>query len=130
MSLTGLKRLVIGGALALLASSAIAGAVSTATTTAVQVAAASAVSGRVTHVRAYSLVAAGATTVKFEYGTQVTNPCDTGTTALTGAMTMASGTPLTVAAPIDLFLAPSGDQLCIVQTGSVQLSGFVTYVQF
>jgi hypothetical protein len=130
MSLKGLKRLALGLALALLAVPALAGSISTATTTAVQVAAASAVAGRVTHIRAFLLVAAGATTVKFEYGTQGTNPCDTGTTALTGAMTLASGTQLSVAAPIDLFIAPSGQQLCIVQTGSVQLSGFVTYVQF
>lgn len=130
MSLRGFRWLGLGIAMALCAAPALAAPISTATTTAVQAAAASGVAGRVTHVRAYSLVAAGATTVKFEYGTQATNPCDTGTTALTGAMTMTTGVPLTVAAPIDLFTAPSGNQLCIVQTGSVQLSGFVTYVQF
>lgn len=112
----------------LFAGPALAISVSTATTTAVSLA--SAVAGRAAHVRAYSLVAAGTTTVQFVYGTQVTNPCDTGQTALSGAMSMAANGSLSVGnGGADLITAPVGKQLCLVQTGSVQLSGFVAVSQ-
>jgi hypothetical protein len=114
---------LLGAALALLATPAFAGAISTATTTAVQLAAAT--PGRSARIRAYSLTAAGATTVTFEAGTQTTNPCDTGTVLMTGAMTIPANGSLTAGDGMaDLLVAPAGDQLCIVQTGSVQLSGW------
>lgn len=128
MSLKGLKEFGLGFALALLAVPALAASISVASTTAVQIAAASAT--RATHVQAYSLVAAGTTTVQLEYGTQVTNPCDTGAVVLTGAMSMGANNSLTAGnGGADLFIVPAGKQFCIVQTGAVQLSGFVTYTQ-
>ncbi len=80
-------------------------------------------------VTAWDVIAGGAGTIKFVYGTG-TN-CGTGTTDLTGAY------PLTAQAGIargdglgTLFKTPAGNALCITTTGGVQMSGVVTYQQF
>lgn len=89
------------------------------------------VAGQAIHVTAFSLTAGGSTTAKLVYGTQTTTPCDTGQTALTGLLTLSSGGSVSAGAgSAILFIAPAGAQLCIVQTGAVQLGGFVSYTQY
>jgi hypothetical protein len=65
-------------------------------------------------------------TAQVDYGTQTTNPCDTGTTHLTGAMTASK----VVDGPLDFFTAPSGNQLCLKLGGASPTAvGVMTYVQ-
>lgn len=75
---------------------------------------------------ALSMSAAG--TLQFRYGTG-TN-CATGITNLSGVMTMATGTPLTIAEPVSGALrAPAGQAVCITAaTGNV--TGWVTYAKY
>jgi hypothetical protein len=76
-------------------------------------------------------VSAGATTLQFNYGTG--SNCGTGTTALTGVMTMASGTPLSLGdgGPMgEVFRTASANALCFVNSAAVQISGVVTYQQY
>jgi hypothetical protein len=66
-------------------------------------------------------------TAEFDYGTQTTNPCDTGTTAMTGAM---STTSRTMDGPLDYSTVPAGNQLCIKLGGTSPTAvGVLTYVQ-
>jgi hypothetical protein len=66
-------------------------------------------------------------TAEFDYGTQVSTACDTGTTAMTGAM---SQTTRTVPGPLDNFTAPAGNALCIKLGGTTPTAvGVLTYVQ-
>jgi hypothetical protein len=66
-------------------------------------------------------------TAEFDYGTQTSTACDTGATAMTGAMT---STSRTVAGPLDYFTAPAGNQLCLKLGGTSPTAvGVVTYVQ-
>lgn len=77
-----------------------------------------------------------ASTVQFEYGTQVSTPCDTGATPLSG--TMGSGTATSGIQALPIFLgsgmtqmvAPPGQQICVVTAGTtVSVNGYVTYAQ-
>jgi hypothetical protein len=79
-----------------------------------------------------------ATAVQFEYGTQTTNPCDTGTTVLTGVMgsftTTAGPAIMLVNGPYSgsTFVVPAGNQLCLVTTGpaaGINVGGQITYKQ-
>jgi hypothetical protein len=66
-------------------------------------------------------------TVEFDYGTQTSTACDTGTTAMTGAM---SQTTRTVSGPLDYFTVPAGNQLCLKLGGTSPTAvGVLTYVQ-
>jgi len=76
----------------------------------------------------------GTGSLKLEYGTGAT--CGTGTTALTGplyASTVASGTTnvvLTASKTTGTYaVAPTGTSLCAVSTGTIQQSGWLSYVQ-
>lgn len=84
----------------------------------------------------WSLSSPEATTVPtfaFEYGTG--SNCGTGTTTLTG--TFGAGTATTAGivnytaggTPGTEFSTASGNALCVVTTGTVNLQGYVTYVQ-
>jgi len=79
----------------------------------------------VTH---YHLISAGTTNVSFEYGTQTTNPCDTGTVVIDGPMSL---TAQTGAAPTNeagvMPSVPAGKQLCIVSSAAVQIGGAFVY---
>jgi len=79
-------------------------------------------------------LATTAGTIKFEYGTQTSTACDTGTTVLTGAFfgsTTAGGvSQITGSGDATQFSAASGNQLCAVTTGtSPNFQGVVSYVQ-
>jgi hypothetical protein len=66
-------------------------------------------------------------TAEFDYGTQVSTACDTGTMAMTGAMTQ---TTQMVSGPLDYFTVPAGNQLCIKLGGTSPTAvGVLTYVQ-
>jgi hypothetical protein len=54
-------------------------------------------------------------TAEFDYGTQTSTAWDTGTTALTGAM---SQTTRTQSGLLDYFTAPAGNQLCLKLGGT------------
>lgn len=60
-------------------------------------------------------------TVLFEYGTQATNPCDTGATALTPAFAVQTGVPFSFggSGATVLKTTPPSQQLCIVLGGTV-----------
>ena len=65
-------------------------------------------------------------TMQFDYGTQTSTACDTGTTHLTGAMTASK----VMGGTLDYFTAPAGNQLCLKLTGTSPTAvGVVTYVQ-
>lgn len=86
------------------------------------------VAAKAVRVCGFSLAMSAAGTAQFEYGT-ATN-CGTGTTALTGAIPLATGTPWTMSMPEgQLFATASANELCVVAvTGNVV--GFVSYAQF
>jgi hypothetical protein len=66
-------------------------------------------------------------TLQFDYGTQTSTACDTGTTHLTGAMTQ---TTRQMPGPGMYFTVPAGNQLCINLGGtSPTAAGVMTYVQ-
>jgi hypothetical protein len=70
-------------------------------------------------------------TVQFEYGTTVSTACDTGATALTGAMAIPTTTLFTPASGNGLKLrVPVSQQLCLVSGGTITgIEGYITYVQ-
>lgn len=76
-----------------------------------------------------------ANTTTFEYGTKVTNPCDTGTTSLTGPLTgsLTAGAATFLGAswePLGTqIVVPAGDDFCAVTGQSSTVTGVVTYVQ-
>ena len=57
-------------------------------------------------------------TFQLEYGTQTTNPCDTGTTILTPAFSVSSTAPATDHIDYASLSTPAGNQLCVVTTGA------------
>lgn len=102
--------------------------ISSATTTSLVAASGS----TVIYVCGFSMSMVGAIeSLKFVYGTQVTNPCDTGQTALTGAF--ADGTASDIAWSYGpgstIFKTIASQQLCAVTTGTVSIQGLVTFVQ-
>jgi len=73
-------------------------------------------------------------TLQFEYGTQTTNPCDTGATTLTGAFAgnITANVPTAIESPggYTLFSSAASNQLCAVATGTtISVQGYITYVQ-
>lgn len=76
----------------------------------------------------------GTGSVQLEYGTGTT--CGTGTTTMTGIMyasTVANGiTNQVITSAKDhgsMVVAPAGNAVCALSTGSIQQSGWITYVQ-
>lgn len=78
-----------------------------------------------------------AETIQFVTGTQVTNPCDTGQVALTGAYTDGTASDLIVSigyANRKIFggtvpTATSAKQICAVTTGTVSIKGHMSFIQ-
>jgi hypothetical protein len=70
-------------------------------------------------------------TIQFEYGTTASTACDTGATALTGAMAIPTTTIFTSNGSTDTSVrTPVSQQLCLVTGGSITgVEGYVTYVQ-
>lgn len=83
-----------------------------------------------TFVTHFDVIAGGTGTITFEYGTQTTTPCDTGTTALTGAYSLAAQAGLSAGDGLGpVMVAPAGKQLCAVTSAAVQMSGGFSYAQ-
>lgn len=57
-------------------------------------------------------------TFQLEYGTQTTNPCDTGTTVLTPAFSVSSTAPATDHIDFAVLSTPVNNQLCVITTGA------------
>lgn len=91
-----------------------------------------AVSGDYVTVCKWQIYASGTSpTIQFEYGTDVSTACDTGATALMGALPVAT-TTTTINVPSGLTLrTPVSQELCLVTGGSSTLSyvGYFTYTQ-
>jgi len=89
-----------------------------------------AVAGEGIVVTSWFAIAAGTTNLTWEYGTQTTNPCDTGTTALTGALPLiaqAGGAP---GSGLGITLnVPPGNQLCAINSAAIQVSGSLAYAR-
>jgi hypothetical protein len=89
------------------------------------------VNGQKIYVTAWDVVAGGSGSITLEYGTQVANPCDTGTTTLTGAYPLVAQAGLSKGSGISpVFVLPAGAQLCAQTSAAVQMSGSVSYTQF
>jgi hypothetical protein len=90
-----------------------------------------AVSGKKIYVTGWDVISAGSANFYLEYGTQTTNPCDTGTTSLTGPYNLAAQAGVARSGNLGpIYVIPAGNQLCGVDSGTVQMSGSVSYTQF
>jgi hypothetical protein len=87
-----------------------------------------AVANQQIQVCAYSIDLGGTSpAAEFDYGTQASAACDTGATALTGAMNAAHAA---MSGPLDYFTVPTAKQLCLNLTGTNPTAeGWVTYVE-
>ena len=84
------------------------------------------------YVTAWDVLANSASGLTLEYGTKTANPCDTGTTALTGPYSFAAQSGISRSGGSQpLYVIPRGSALCAVTSGaSVSLAGSVSYTQF
>jgi hypothetical protein len=84
------------------------------------------------YVCGFDFTAGAASTATLEYGTQSTNPCDTGTTAITPALNVSATVPTVDHQPYyaGITPAPNGKQLCVAIGGTGPASGIVYYTQF
>jgi hypothetical protein len=88
-------------------------------------------SGQKIYVTAWDVVAGGNGAITLEYGTQTANPCDTGTTPLTGPYPLVAQAGLSKSGGLSpVFVLPAGAQLCAQTSATVQMSGSVTYTRF
>ena len=86
--------------------------------------------GDYTYVTGWDAIAGGTGTFELEYGTTTTNPCDTGTQALTGAYPLTAQAGAAKSAQGTTFVVPQSNDVCAVTTGSgVQFSGSIQYTQ-
>jgi hypothetical protein len=118
-----------GGALAPLVQTGASVPINIATAATTQLVAA--VSAKAIYVTAWDAVAGGTTNFTLEYGTQTTAPCDTGTTALTGAYGLIAQFGVAKGSGLgSVLVVPAGNALCAVNSAAVQVSGSVAYSQF
>jgi hypothetical protein len=84
------------------------------------------------YVTAWDVFANSASGVTLEYGTNTTNPCDTGTTALSAAYSFAAQAGMSVSGgPQPLYVIPQGNAVCAVTSGAgVSLAGSLSYTQY
>ena len=89
-------------------------------------------SGQKIYVTAWDVIAGGSGTITLEYGTQTANPCDTGTTPLTGPYPLIAQAGLSKGGSglSAVFVVPAGAQLCAQTSAAVQMSGSISYTQF
>jgi hypothetical protein len=97
-------------------------------TTAVQLVASGAVSG--IWVTSWHVTAGGSGNFTLEYGTQTTNPCDTGTVALTGPEPLIAQSQTGEAPGKVIYHVPSGNQLCALVSTTAQMSGSISYTKW
>ena len=84
------------------------------------------------YVTAWDVLANSAGGFALEYGTRTTNPCDTGTTALTGTYSFTGQTGISRSGgPQPLYVIPPGNALCVVSSGaSASFAGSLSYTQY
>lgn len=84
------------------------------------------------YVTAWDVLANSAGGFTLEYGTKTTNPCDTGTTALTGSYSFAAQSGISRSSgPQPLYVIPQGNALCVVSSGaSASFAGSLSYTQY
>lgn len=84
------------------------------------------------YVTAWHVLANSASGFALEYGTKTTNPCDTGTKALTGTYSLVAQSGVSPSGgPQPLYVIPQGNALCALSTGaSVSLAGSLSYTQY
>lgn len=83
---------------------------------------------RAANITEIAFVSGGAGNVTFEYG-HGTN-CGTGTTALSGDMTVAAAEYQFGDGMGSLFVVPAGEDFCIVTTSSATAQGFLDYNEY
>lgn len=85
--------------------------------------------GKRVYVCGFVLNGAGATTATLKYGTGTA--CGSGTTSLTGALKFVDGTTIAYGGGVGYVAkTPAGNALCWTNSGSIQVSGLVTYTQY
>jgi hypothetical protein len=101
--------------------------ISTATTTLLV----AAVAAKIIYVCSLNFTTGGTTpTYQFKYGTQVTNPCDTGPANLSGAFAPTSGSTFLAMGSGVLMQTIASQQLCVTTGGTIPAAnGFISYVQ-
>jgi hypothetical protein len=84
------------------------------------------------YVCGFTFWAAGSVNVDLVYGTQTTNPCDTGTTKITPAFQFTTQTGIVDHLPVyqGLKPVPNGDQLCINTSAGTAVQAIVYFAQF
>lgn len=78
------------------------------------------------YITSWNVLAGGTGTFQLVYGTQTTNPCDTGQTTITGAYALSSSSP--GIADGGMIPVPKGKQVCAITVGAVQYSGRIAYI--
>lgn len=87
------------------------------------------VAGKRIYVCGFVLNGAGATTATLKYGTGST--CGSGTTSLTGAFKFVDGSTVALGTGVGYVLkTPVANALCWTNSGTVQVSGVVSYLQY
>jgi hypothetical protein len=83
------------------------------------------------YVRSWDVLANSAGVFKLEYGMTITNPCDTGPTALTGAYSFSAQSGISRSGGDQpLFIIPQGNALCAVSAGATaSFAGSLSYTQ-
>jgi hypothetical protein len=83
------------------------------------------------YVTSWDVFANSAGALTLEYGTKTTNPCDTGTTALTGAYSFAAQSGISRSGGFrPLYIIPQGNALCVAASGaSASFAGSLSYTQ-
>jgi len=83
------------------------------------------------YVTSWDVLANSAGGFTLEYGTKTTNPCDTGTTALTGTYSFAAQSSISRSGSAHpLYIIPQGNALCVASSGaSASFAGSLSYTQ-
>jgi hypothetical protein len=83
------------------------------------------------YVTSWDVLANSAGEFTLEYGTKTTNPCDTGTTALTGAYSFAAQSGISRSGGAQpLYIIPQGNALCVASSGATaSFAGSLSYTQ-
>ena len=98
--------------------------ISTATTTKII----TGITGRWTYITSFNVIASGSGNFQLVYGTGST--CGTGTTRLTGDYNLTAQAGLVVGSGIaPALVVPTGNDVCVVTSAAVQMSGSIAYAQ-
>lgn len=90
------------------------------------------VANKQTYVCGWNIMSGGTANVKFVYGTQVTNPCDTGTTNITPAWQLTAQISEIDHLPVytGILPAPVSNDVCINVSAGTPVQAILYYTQF